>query len=145
MARPNISSTCVLAEQIIHCRKNHMRTQHIQKNPTLPTTIRPRTAVIHNRSKASFWTSPKLSKVLGALCYRGIFRIYTLLFLSFKHLLQLQLLPLLDLLLNSFHLRIRHYGLQAYICLKRLRWLILLLFFVLYSLLISWAILLYCM
>ena len=36
MARPSILSTCVLAEQIIHCRKNNMRTQHVQKNPTLP-------------------------------------------------------------------------------------------------------------
>ena len=32
MARPSILSTCVLAKQIIHCRKNNMRTQHVQKN-----------------------------------------------------------------------------------------------------------------
>ena len=36
MARPSILSTCVLAEQIIHCKKNNMRTQHVQKTPTLP-------------------------------------------------------------------------------------------------------------
>ena len=36
MARPSILSTCVLVEHIIHCRKNNMRTQHVQKNPTLP-------------------------------------------------------------------------------------------------------------
>ena len=29
MARPSILSTCVLAEQIIHCRKNNMRTRCI--------------------------------------------------------------------------------------------------------------------
>ena len=36
MARPSILSTGVLVEQIIHCRKNNMRTQHVQKKPTLP-------------------------------------------------------------------------------------------------------------